>query len=328
MSERSSHTLLGAFVLGGLIIAIVVFLFTAGERYNRSGAQHIVMVFDGSVTGLNKGAPVALRGAEIGEVTDIRVRFDQGQGLNIVMQVEAVIDESRVTREAEAERTIGRELIDAGLRAQLNNQSLLTGLLYVQLDFFPDTEVQLRAEDSPLFEIPTIASPFDQLFQQFDRLNLPQLAADLQVVAKALRTTTDTDTFRNLPATLERTLTSTADVAEEVRSLIDRLEPQLEQTLSSTTSVARTAERELPLIAQRFEQSLAQLNDTLRSFETAAQRAEGFLDPESPTLYQLNSTLAEMARASRAINALARSLEEQPQSLLLGRPDTTDEDAP
>lgn len=324
MSERTTHTLLGAFVLGGLIIAVIGFMMTAGERYDRNSSQQIVMVFDGSVTGLNKGAPVALRGAEIGEVTDIRVRFEEGSALNLFMEVEAVINESKVTRQSDAERTITRELIDAGLRAQLDNQSLVTGLLYVQLDFFPDTPIQLRALGSELFEIPTVSSPFEQLVNQFDQLNLPQLAADMQAVAKSLRSVAESEAFKSLPANANQALTSTAAIADETRSLLARLEPQIEQTLASTTAAAKTAELQLPQIADGINTSLDQLNTTLASLERAGDQLNRVLDPDSPTLYNLNRTLVEAARASRALNTLARSLEEQPQSLLLGRPPVED----
>ncbi len=325
MSEKTTHTLLGAFVLVGIAIGVLAVIFSASQGFRNKSAQRVVMVFDGSVTGLNKGAPVAIRGANIGEVVDIRVRFDEERGLNLLMEVEAIINEAAVTRDAnktsgDGERKIGPALIEAGLRAQLNNLSLVTGLLYVQLDFFPETEVTLRALDSENFEIPTIPSPFEKFVKEFDQLNLPRLAADMQAIAASMRSLTESEAFQTLPETGRRALASTEALTNQLQGLIGRMEPQIEQTLASTTAAATTAERELPLIAEQINSSLRQVDATLLTLQKASGKIADLVDPDSPTLYNLNQTLVEIARASRALNTLAHSLEEQPQSLLLGHP--------
>ena len=43
------------------------------------------------------------------------------------------------------------------------------------------------------------------------------------------------------------------------------------------------------------------------------------VDAGSPTLHHLNMTLRELADASRALQSLARMLEEHPEALLRGR---------
>lgn len=327
MQEKSAHTLLGAFILVGLLIAVGLTLLVAGQGYDSRSAQKVVMIFDGSVFGLNKGAPVAIRGANIGQVTDIRVRLQEGNDVRLWMEVEAVIDGGAVEAISNQSGTMGPALVDAGLRAQLNNSSFLTGLLYVQLDFHPNTEAQQRAPDSDYFEIPTIPSPFDQLVMDFNTLNLPRLAADLQETAGAVRALTTGDAFQQIPESANQVLTSVNQVSEQLQALIARLEPQLAETLDSATSaadstaeIARALEAQLPGLAEETRATLQQLNTTLAHFDDAAQNASQALEPDSPLLYNLNHTLSEIAKASRAINALSRSLEESPQSLLLGRP--------
>lgn len=327
MQEKSAHTLLGAFILVGLLIAVGLTLLVAGQGYDSRSAQKVVMIFDGSVFGLNKGAPVAIRGANIGQVTDIRVRLQEGNDVRLWMEVEAVIDGGAVEAISNQSGTMGPALVDAGLRAQLNNSSFLTGLLYVQLDFFPNTAAQRRAPDSDYFEIPTIPSPFDQLVMDFNTLNLPRLAADLQETAGAVRALTTGDAFQQIPESANQVLNSVNHVSEQLQALIARLEPKLVETLDSATSaadstaeIARALEAQLPQLAEETRATLQQLNTTLAHFDDAAQNASLALEPDSPLLYNLNHTLSEIAKASRAINALSRSLEESPQSLLLGRP--------
>lgn len=81
------------------------------------------------------------------------------------------------------------------------------------------------------------------------------------------------------------------------------------------------AEQQIPLIADETRQAISQVQQALESVDRAAANAAQFLEPDSPTLYNLNMTLSEISRASRSLNSLTRSLEESPQSLLLGRPD-------
>ena len=319
MRESTQHSVLGAFIIGAIIIISIGFLLMAGQGYDKN-AQKVVMVFDGSVKGLTIGAPVALRGVNIGEVTDIRVRFKGDNDLSLLMEVEALLDESRVTR-GQGNSQIGQELIVSGLRAQLNTQSLLTGLLYIQLDFFPGTESILRDANAKYFEIPTIPSPFEQLIDDFGQLNLPRLASDLQKTVAALRHMTESEDFQALPQTVNSALTASEALATETMGLLARLEPKIDETLSSTAKVANTLEQDLPAISQHISDSLTQLDSTLRSFERAGENLSGVLNPDSPTLYRVNETLESLSRASESLSRLAQSLEEQPQSLLLGRPE-------
>jgi len=319
MRESTQHSVLGAFIIGAIIIISIGFLLMAGQGYDKN-AQKVVMVFDGSVKGLTIGAPVALRGVNIGEVTDIRVRLKGDNNLSLLMEVEALLDESRVTR-GQGNSQIGQELIVSGLRAQLNTQSLLTGLLYIQLDFFPGTESILRDTNAKYLEIPTIPSPFEQLINDFGQLNLPRLASDLQKTVAALRHMTESEDFQALPQTVNSALTASEAIATETMGLLARLEPKIDETLSSTAKVANTLEQDLPAISQHISDSLTQLDSTLRSFERAGENLSGVLNPDSPTLYKVNETLESLSRASDSLNRLAQSLEEQPQSLILGRPE-------
>ena len=56
-----------------------------------------------------------------------------------------------------------RLLIERGMRAQLQAQSLVTGLLFVQIDFFPDTPVTyVLPQPSTPMEIPTVPTTLEQ----------------------------------------------------------------------------------------------------------------------------------------------------------------------
>ena len=71
MSEKPHTVAIGAFIVGALLISIVIVIFVLGSGLGQS--EKIVMVFNGSVKGLNIGAPVAIRGVQVGQVTDIKI---------------------------------------------------------------------------------------------------------------------------------------------------------------------------------------------------------------------------------------------------------------
>jgi paraquat-inducible protein B len=116
------------------------------------------------VKGLQVGAPVDFRGVTIGRVTQIRVLFDP-QAITARIPVIMELDPSQIemTGPDPNQRSEPERMIKAGLRAQLQSQSLLTGLLFVNLDFHPDAPVRLVGGNEPYLEIPTIPSPFEQL---------------------------------------------------------------------------------------------------------------------------------------------------------------------
>ena len=117
MSEQSRSVAIGAFIVGAALIAVAAILFVTGSGF--SNREKIVMVFEGSVKGLNIGAPVAVRGVQVGQVTDINVILD-ADNLELIMVVEADFREERIKRVGQTTRDVTEELIDRGLRAQLN----------------------------------------------------------------------------------------------------------------------------------------------------------------------------------------------------------------
>ena len=118
MNSKRESVAIGAFIVGGIIILVSTLLFISGSGLGRD-RQTVVMVFDGSVKGLQEGASVALRGVEIGQVTDIKLIFDT-DSIDLIMLVEAVItaeniqrrgvgdDRARVVRVGDEGHAVGR----------------------------------------------------------------------------------------------------------------------------------------------------------------------------------------------------------------------------
>ena len=143
MSKQASPTMIGAFVLGAIALALLaIIILGAGKLFTRQ--VPVVMYFDGSLAGLSPGAPITFRGVRVGQVTDVFLSYDLSDN-NIRIPVFGAIEPSQVRPIGEASGDVPREgaglkqLIERGMRAQLAVSSLVTGQMAVNLDFFPGT---------------------------------------------------------------------------------------------------------------------------------------------------------------------------------------------
>jgi paraquat-inducible protein B len=319
MGERKHSVLIGAFVVGSLLIvlATAVLLGTLGFGGNR---EKVVMVFEGSVKGLTVGAPVALRGVEIGQVTDIRLQLSADRA-DIIMQVEAELSERNVSVVGENidPSAFLAYLVDNGLRAQLNMQSVLTGLLYIQMDFHPDSSAQLADIDSPHTQIPTIPTELEQLRRTLQSVDYASIAEDIGEIAASLNALMASDDVRALPAQFSQTLDTLTNAGKALQADLAQLQAEVSALMADARGTVQRLDSAIPGLVERAEKSLDALDATLASGEHTLAALGESLDSDSPTRYRVNRALDELADAARALQSLARLLEEQPEALLRGR---------
>jgi paraquat-inducible protein B len=316
MSEKPHTVAIGAFVIGAALIALTTLLFVLGSGFGTK--EKVVMVFDGSVTGLNIGAPLAIRGVQVGQVTKIELILD-ADNIELIMLVEADFDPSTIRRRGSDSDDITEELLERGLRAQLNTQSLLTGLLYIQLDFHPGTELILRDIDSPHFQFPTVPSDLERITRKLQDIDLGALAEDLEVAVEQVSEVLASDEFKAIPGSATSALDSITSLSEELRAQLASSGPKLDSVLDETADTVANANDELPKLASLIETNLQTLDEAVATFELAMQNVQGLASEDSATLYRLNTALEELNRAGRSLQSLARTLEEQPESLIQGR---------
>lgn len=316
MSDKPQTVAIGAFVVGAALIALTTALFLLGSSFGQR--DKIVMVFDASVKGLNVGAPVALRGVQVGQVTDIKVLM-KADTADIVMVVEADFDDRAIHLHGEATDELTEELIARGLRAQLNTQSLLTGLLYVQLDFFPGSELVLRDVDSEYFQFPTIPTDLERITQKLQDVDFGEMIDQFTAMSRNLGDIVNSDDMRALPASLNATLLSVRTLSDEMSAQLASSGPKLDTVLEETAATMASANAEIPELSDLVARNLLVLDDAIVAFEETMGNVDGLVSADSATIYRLNQALMEMSRAGRSLQNLARTLEEQPEALIRGK---------
>ncbi|MCU0540412.1 MAG: MlaD family protein, partial [Desulfobacterales bacterium] len=157
----------------------------AAQEKSYSKKNHFVLLFEQSVRGLSPGAPVEFRGIQVGEVVegiqvgevvDIKSEFDLKQNkVKIPVIVAAEPERIAFTGKLPAEVTKDSLLdyfVEKGLRAQLRTGNILTGQLYVALDFFPDAKPArvVRGGRYGLPEFPTTPTQLEEIGEKLTQL--------------------------------------------------------------------------------------------------------------------------------------------------------------
>ena len=261
-----------------------------------------------------------MRGVEIGHVTDIDLIFDTDT-IDVIMLVNAEIRGENLQRrgDSDSDGDFTEEMIARGLRAQLNTQSLLTGLLYIQLDFHPNSQLILAETDSPYTQIPTIPTELQRLTREFEAINFSELGANLQIMAAGLSKFISSDAFQRLPEDLEATLATIATLSAQLTRQLENSGPKLDTLLDTATATAEVIHSEIPKISMATIDTLSQLDRALTNFDHTMTELGNLVADDSSTRYEMNKALRELALAGRAVRLLAKTLEEQPQALLRGR---------
>jgi len=310
VGRRASPALIGAFVLGAIALAVIgITIFGSGRLFKKTST--FVMYFPGSVDGLNVGAPVKFKGVEIGSVTQIRINLGEYRTQDARIPVFVEIDEARATQQgAETNADYVHTLIhDRGLRAQLQPQSLLTGLLFVQLDLFPDTPiVTVLPPDSPYREVPTIPTTLAQaqetitrILAKLEKADIESMLATAREALEGIRSAVTSPELRQFEAALPGTLANVDQTVTSFRQLATRLDGETG-----------------PLIAN-LRQAATHADETLHEWKGTATRLNGALEPDSALRNQLTTALDELTGAARSVRLLADFLERNPSAVLRGR---------
>lgn len=235
------------------------------------------------------------------------------------MLVEAEIRGENVRRTGAYTESLTEELISRGLRAQLNTQSLLTGLLYIQLDFHPDSAINLADIESSYLQIPTIPTELERLTRKLESIDFAKVAGDLEATAAGLNAFVSSEGFQSLPDDVQATLASVTELSDLLKQQVASTGPKLDTVLDGAAVTVDTANVELPRLAQKVSKNLDILENAIRAFEDGMREFQGLVEPDSITVYELNRALKEMSQAGRALQLLGKTLEEQPEALIRGR---------
>lgn len=311
MGRQVNKTLIGAFVMGAIALVVIgVLLF--GSGWFLAERKTYVLFFAGSVKGLNVGAPVSFRGVELGQVTDIKAQFDP-RDYSITIAVYIAIDPSRLSpvrgesgldliTQSFGRGKILQQLIEKqGMRAQLQMQSLVTGLLEVGLDFYPDTPVNVLGIEPGYPEIPTIPSDMEKLqmtvwraVSKFEKLPIEDFAKRLMEIANGVNHLINSPELTESLRSLDTTLQELRGLVQKINNHVGPLAAGMEESISAAHAALEQTQKTLATV-----ESMTAENSTLR--------------------YQLTETLEQVSEAARSLRIMADYFEQHPEAVIRGK---------
>ncbi len=332
MSRKANPTLIGAFVLGALALAIVATLLLAGGSWFGERRQH-VLYFEGAAQGLQVGAPVVFLGVKVGTVKQIQLGLDEQSRrflVPVTIEVQPQVVRTRGGENVDLrDRATVRQLVERGLRARLRLQSLLTGQLYVDLDFHPDKPAVFAALDPDQSEIPTIRTAVQELTAKLEGFPMDKFLNDVAAISGAVNKLMSAQATQDLPQRLDVTLRHLQSLAtrldaqggpilNDVRGNLAEMQKAL---LAAQGALARldTAAGRMADLASPDSRMVAGMTQASEELARAAAAVRTLSAQESPTTQNLNAALKEIARAADALRLLAETLEQQPDAIWRGK---------
>ena len=317
MTSQTHKTMVGAFVLGGLALFAVGIIALGGGRLFTNDLEY-VLYFDGSVSGLSTGAPVVFRGVPMGSVTRISL-VANARDSNVTIPVYIRIDQKSFVRASGSspsdffQQEIIRRMVQRGLRARLQLQSLITGQYRIELDFHSGTPANFRSA-TPDMEIPTIPSPIDTLQSTLSQLPLESMVqslhSTLENIAKALG-----------EGRLEKGLVAFSETFEEARNILKdgSMRRNAEAVLHRFNAATASLEQDLPASLTAFRQAMQSMAAAAEQLHTVTTSAQNLIGRDSPTVMDLRRLIRESTETARSLRELADMLERNPEALLKGK---------
>ena len=326
MSTKVSPTLIGAFVIGAVALIVIAILLLGSGRLFRQ-TRDFVLYFDNSVNGLRVGAPVKFKGVEVGSVKDIRLQLEKGAEVNKIPVIIEIDLEKLTLRGATPEIAVDREAfhkaVVEGFRGQLEMESLVTGVLYVALDFFPGTPinfVQQENVNNKYPEIPTLPTSLEQAKGAVERILNKLEEIDFKRLIDSLTKTSDG---------VGQLVSVNSPTVKSILQSVDQAMPQLRGAILDFRTLTATANNNVTNVSADLHQTLTaahsaieQIAATMKEAETTIISVRATIDPDSPTFYELTKSLREVSGAASSIRLLADSLDRNPQAPILGKPET------
>lgn len=309
------------FVMAASIIAVAaVMVFGAAKFFSRT--ENFISFFSESVNGLDVGAPLKYKGVKIGKVEGIFISSSKNIKESSVSVVYS-IDIDQLRRKTGTDFKDYSDWMDEqiaeGLRAKLNYQSIVTGMLYIELDFIADKgeKYDLKYGGTRFKEIPTAKSGLSELAKGFEKTMADVAKIDFAAIGQNVHSAIvkvnekldgiDAKAISDSAVSALKGVDELArnkDVAESIK--------KLDALLSDSNALVNDARAELKKFSASGTSIMARLDEVLRNVNSVVA-------PQSPFRYQIAVLLKTMNESMSYISNFTDYLQRNPNSLLRGK---------
>ena len=321
MSKKINTTSIGVFIVTGLGLGIAgLLLFSSSKLF--STTRNLIVYFNDSVNGLSEGAPVKYRGVTVGSVKRVMIRYNQAPddyAMPVLLEIEERLLKERLGDETEVFSDAALEVrVKRGLRASLQAESLVTGVLYVEMRPNPNAPPPVFHQVRKVYpEIPSEPTQIQQLLNNLASVDIKGIETNLNALLAKLDTTVDAlhmaeinRGVTNLLVSIDRLISS-----PDITNALAGIRPTLDEYRELG---AKLSSRVDPL-ADSITNSLGEASRALVQLRGAGENLRSMLAPDSPLRNDLDQALTQMAGAGQSISTFLDFLKRNPNALIVGR---------
>jgi len=354
MSMKPNYFKIGVFVIVAFVLiltAVVVFgsgLFAEEKLYFET-------YFDGSVAGLNIGAPMELRGVRMGQVEKItfaRNEYEMPIGSeeyltygNYVMVLASVDLENLPVMADENRRRNLRQLISRGFRVRLAS-NLLTGQAYLQGEYldperYPVLEVPWEPKhfyvSSAPGEFTTMKKSVDNILSKLEQIDTKRIGDSIDELLVSMNKAVDDANIPGISSGIQELVAhvdhavkdiNTSAIGEGVQSLVananqaiaDVNVPAISNELQNLLAEARQTNQHLQELLKKPEKTTSQMANIavmIANLNKALLRIDRLLSSQTP---QIEQTLENLRGVSADLKELTGGLKQHPSQLIFSQP--------
>ena len=318
MASQKTKFVVGLFLVCGIGIALLAFIWLGMSRYFEKG-RFYVTYFNESVQGLDKDSPVKYRGVSVGRVHSISVAPDS-KLVKVVLKIETGM------------------VLDINIVTQLKSVGI-TGSVFIELDqkkrdepdrspplSFPSEYPIVASKPS---ELGQILSGIDEILNKIKGLDLEGIAAKIKSNLDTVETAVQEANVKGLARKFERSL-------DQLNQILDG--HQWDKILTSTQETIREANgffvkgnAALAHAENAFAQAREILADKQHAIREALENINKVIDKSASLTTGADETFSllrqnllvsaqNLERASENLNRFLEILAQQPSQLILGDP--------
>jgi len=323
------HFRLGLFILGAISVGVIVLVVMGTGNLFRPTVMMETYI-DGSVQGLDVGAPIKFRGVTIGEVTSLGFTSTEYEAdVPPVERKRYVLVHGRLrpdrfastARESYFADDLLGPLVDAGLRVRMAAQGI-TGINYLELDFLdpathPTLPIAWEPRTAYIPSAPSIATQFleyaEGALRRIDLLDIEGVVDGASTLLFTLERTVaalDTETLNRQATEMTAQLTETLAQSQKLLVAAERL-------LEDPDVAALPGEARVALQSLRGTIDEADFGELVRQIERVVTRLDRGLDINEQ---RLAATLGDLQSATATLRSLSEDARRNPAGTIFGGP--------
>jgi len=329
MSVRAKPTVIGLFVSGAVLLAIAAVLFFGGGKFF-SHKEKFVIYFTDSVNGLAVGSAVKFKGVQVGEVTEIKIHYDQPIDSDAI-PVFIEIDTTHLHRDLGdntdlSDPDVLKKAIEGGLRARLAMLSFITSQLYIDLDDENDPpEPKYVGLTHPYKEIPSVPSGLSEIVKSVTTAMANLSKVDFVEMSNKINRLSDqlSEGIGQLDfKTINNSLVAAANnfnallADPKIKEALDKMGT----TLDDLDRLANSINQQVQPLSDEIQSTTKSARATLEQINQTLNAVRDLIAPDSTLRTELDNLILEISNASRSFRNLSEYLEANPNAILTGKP--------